>query len=79
VVDAEVVDETAPQLCPECGAHDIRREKKLALYAVLTLATFGAGIAVGRIDIATFIALVMLLAFLVTPAYQCRECGKRFE
>jgi DNA-directed RNA polymerase subunit RPC12/RpoP len=77
-IDGEVVDEP-PQLCPRCGSSEIVREKKIGAFAILSVAAFGAGIAVDQLGIAFFISVVLLLAFLLTPAYQCRECGQRFE
>jgi DNA-directed RNA polymerase subunit RPC12/RpoP len=78
VIDAEIAA-TTPAFCPECGSPDIRPVKKLALYLALTLAAFGAGVAVEHLEIAFLFSIVMLLAFLLTPAYQCEACGKRID
>jgi len=75
--DEEIEEE--PKLCPRCESPDFVREKWLPLFAILAVATFGAGVAVERLELAFFVGVVMLLAFLITPAYKCLQCGKRFE
>jgi len=78
VIDAEVVDGSLKR-CPECESYDVVRGKSAALLLVIVLSVYGAGLAVDQLPLAFLVIVVTLVIYYVLPAFQCRDCGSRFD
>ncbi len=65
--------------CPECRSSDILRIRRLPFFIVFSTMMFGAGYAVGQLDLFSLLVVIIGVVLLLGPNRRCLSCGDRWR